>query len=164
MRSELDKPLGAPQRTILSFNANKYFRPDEVTLGGFTRPMEGGNFRRWMQAGGGALLLAGALLTTQPASAAPATYSDFVAKAQALRAGQTRGEIVAVLGKPAEEGATYLGYSLMGMAGMPPAPGSTVYTAAEIELKDGRMVGAVKWAWMDTTGMVIPPPKPHRKH
>lgn len=122
---------------------------------------DGGKFRMRISLGAALLLLAGVMLGTQPALSAPMTYSAFVARAQALHAGQTRAQIVAVLGKPAEERATYLGYSLRGLAGMPPAPGSTVYYAAEIDLKDGHMVGAVKWAWMDTTGMATPPPKTH---
>ncbi|HEY4941128.1 MAG TPA: hypothetical protein VII56_06845 [Rhizomicrobium sp.] len=123
--------------------------------------MDGGKFRTRISVGAALLLLACVLLGMQPVSSAPLTYSAFVTKALALHAGQTRAQIVAVLGKPAEEDATHLGYSLMGLAGMPPAPGSTVYYAAEIDLKDGRMVGAVKWAWMDTTGMATPPPKTH---
>lgn len=86
----------------------------------------------------------------------PLRYEDFVARAEALHPGQTRAEIIAALGMPAKEGETFMAYSLTGLKPMPPPPGTTVYYAAEITLKDGRMVGAVKWAWMDTTGTAPP--------
>ena len=86
-----------------------------------------------------------------PGEARPVTYATFVARAQALKPGTKRDDIVTALGLPDEEGPTFLRYSLSTLAHMPPV-GTTVYYAAEIDLKDGRMVGAVKWAWMDTTG------------
>jgi hypothetical protein len=95
----------------------------------------------------------------QAMAAEPLTYETFVARALALHAGQTRAEIVAALGAPSEEKPTYLGYSLVGLKNMPPPAGTTFYYAAGIDLKNGRMVGTVKWAWADTTGM---PPPPHR--
>jgi hypothetical protein len=111
-----------------------------------------------MQRLAGFVVLA-ALLSGVPGMAAePMTYETFVAHAQALHAGQTRAEIVAALGKPTEETATYLGYSLAGLKPMPPPVGATYYYAAQFDMKDGRMVGTVKWAWMDTTGMAVPPP------
>jgi len=98
------------------------------------------------------------LLCGAPAMAAePMTYETFVARAQALHAGQTRAEIVAQLGAPTEEKPDHLGYSLTGLKPMPPPAGTTVYYAAQFDMKDGRLVGAVKWAWMDSTGMAAPP-------
>jgi hypothetical protein len=101
-----------------------------------------------------ALLLSGAPVM----AAEPMTYETFVARAQALHAGQTRAEIVAALGAPTEEKPTYLGYSLTGLKHMPPPAGTTFYYAAQFDMKDGHMVGTVKWAWMDSTGMAAPPP------
>ena len=98
------------------------------------------------------------LLSASGGAAEPMTYETFVARAQALHAGQSRAEIVAALGTPTEEKPTYLGYSLAGLNHMPPPAGPTFYYAAQFDMKDGRMVGTVKWAWMDTTGMAAPPP------
>ena len=77
--------------------------------------------------------------------------ATFVARANALHQGETRDQIVAALGKPDEERAAGLYYSLARFTASFPV-GTQSYYAAEIDLKDGRMIGAVKWAWIDTTG------------
>ncbi len=79
------------------------------------------------------------------------SYDQFVTRATALKTGTTRNEIVAELGAPDEESPAYVGYSLARFTKTFPV-GTQFYYAAEIDLKDGRMIGAVKWAWMDTTG------------
>ena len=103
----------------------------------------------------GMVVLAAALCGA--AAAEPLTYEAFVARAQSLHAGQSRAEIVAVLGKPTTEAPTFLGYSLAGLRNMPPPAGTTFYYAAQFDMKDGRMVGKVRWAWADSTGMAAPP-------
>jgi hypothetical protein len=100
-----------------------------------------------------------AILCTGAAAQTTLSYAEFVARADALQAGATRAEIVAALGKPDAEKPAHLGYSLAGLVKSLPV-GTTSYYAAEFDLKDGRMVGAVKWAWMDTTGMAPAPAKP----
>ena len=79
------------------------------------------------------------------------SYTQFVARANALHQGETRDEIVAALGKPDEEKPAGLFYSLARFTASFPV-GTQSYYAAEIDLKNGRMTGAVKWAWLDTTG------------
>ena len=79
------------------------------------------------------------------------SYAQFVARASALHAGATRAQIVAALGKPDEEQPAGLYYSLARFTKTFPV-GTQFYYGAEIDLKNGRMTGAVKWAWMDTTG------------
>lgn len=79
------------------------------------------------------------------------SYATFVARANALKAGETRDQIVAALGKPDEEQPAGLYYSLARFTASFPV-GTQSYYAAEIDLKNGRMIGDVKWAWIDTTG------------
>ena len=79
------------------------------------------------------------------------SYAAFVARANALRPGETRDQIVAALGKPDEEHPSYIFYSLERYSASFPV-GTQSYYAAEIHMKDGRMIGAINWAWMDTTG------------
>ncbi len=97
------------------------------------------------------VLLTLAILSGSAMAATTLSYREFVTRAQALRAGTTRDAVVAALGKPDEETKAYLGYSLARFTSSFPV-GTQFYYAAEIDLKDGRMIGAVKWAWMDTTG------------
>ncbi len=91
---------------------------------------------------------------------APMSYETFVAHARALRPGMTKARIVAALGVPSELGATFLRYSLANLRGMPPPAGTTFYYEAVVPMRDGRMSGAIKWAWMDTTGPAPATPKP----
>lgn len=79
------------------------------------------------------------------------TYAQFVTRADALHEGMTRDEIVAQLGEPDQESGAFLGYSLAKFVKSLPV-GTQAYYGAQIDLKDGRMSGQVKWAWIDTTG------------
>lgn len=96
-------------------------------------------------------LLMLAILCGSANAATSLSYSAFVARANALKAGETRDQIVAALGKPDAERATALYYSLTRFSASFPV-GTQSYYAAEIDLKNGRMTGAVNWAWLDTTG------------
>jgi hypothetical protein len=73
----------------------------------------------------------------------------------AIQPGEARAQIVAVLGAPAGEGKTFLDYSLIALPGFPGLPGpvgTQVFPGMRIEMHNGRMVGAIKWDWMNTTG------------
>jgi hypothetical protein len=83
------------------------------------------------------------------------TYDVFIHRAGDLRAGATRAEVITTLGVPAEQGETFLLYSLIGLPGFPGLPGPVgvqVFPEARIELQAGRMIGSISWSWMDTTG------------
>ena len=95
----------------------------------------------------------------QPSHAAPMTYEQFLARANALKPGETRVQIIAVLGKPTQEVSAFMDYDLTGLPGFPGLPGpvgTQVFPGGRIELNGGRMVGAIRWDWMDTTGMATP--------
>ena len=96
-------------------------------------------------------LLTLAILCGSANAATTLSYTTFVSRANALHQGETRDQIVAALGKPDEERAAGLFYSLARFTASFPV-GTQSYYAAEIDLKNGRMTGAVKWAWIDTTG------------
>ncbi len=88
-------------------------------------------------------------------SAAALTYDAFISKAWTLKVGATRAEIVAALGRPAKETPDKLSYSLVELQGFPGIPGpvgTQVFPGADIPMKNGRMIDAVKWDWVDTTG------------
>lgn len=96
----------------------------------------------------------------------PATYDDFLRRAWVLPPGATRAEIVASLGTPAEQGETFLLYSLVDLPGFPGLPGPIgvqVFPEVRIDLNDGRFVAPIVWSWMDTIGSPPVQPKSKRK-
>jgi hypothetical protein len=90
-----------------------------------------------------------------PGPPLPATYQAFIARAGTLKPGTFRPDIIAALGPPAEDGGTFLRYSLSGLRGFPrvAAPGATqIIGEARIELHEGSMVGPIGWVRVDAAG------------